>query len=165
MVPAMIYIIGMPIKLIPGTSLFVTVFISALVTVLHVFNYGSIDLILVIILIVWIYNRSSGRSEGWPIFRQLSSKNICYAIMHSSNSSKHDTFFFDGVKNIKQAEIINVENLNDFSKFIFNLNDTSPLLYGSFAIILAIVLGVLASGFRQLLSKYRHIFLINKKSN
>ena len=28
MVPAMIYLIGMPVKLIPGTSLFVTVFIS-----------------------------------------------------------------------------------------------------------------------------------------
>ena len=52
MVPAMIYLIGMPIKLIPGTSLFVTVFISALVTILHAFNYGSIDLVLVIILIV-----------------------------------------------------------------------------------------------------------------
>ena len=51
MVPAMIYLIGMPIKLIPGTSLFVTVFISAVVTVLHAFTYGSIDLILVTILI------------------------------------------------------------------------------------------------------------------
>ena len=28
MVPAMIYIVGMPVKLIPGTSLFVTIFIS-----------------------------------------------------------------------------------------------------------------------------------------
>ena len=32
MVPAMIYIVGMPVKLIPGTSLFVTIFISAIVT-------------------------------------------------------------------------------------------------------------------------------------
>ena len=40
LVPAMIYIIGMPTKLIPGTSLFVTIFISAIVTILHAFNYG-----------------------------------------------------------------------------------------------------------------------------
>ena len=40
MVPAMIYIVGMPVKLIPGTSLFVTIFISAIVTILHAFNYG-----------------------------------------------------------------------------------------------------------------------------
>ena len=44
LVPAMIYIIGMPTKLIPGTSLFVTIFVSAIVTVLHAFNYGTIDL-------------------------------------------------------------------------------------------------------------------------
>ena len=47
MVPAMIYIVGMPVNLIPGTSLFVTIFISAIVTILHAFNYGSIDLFLV----------------------------------------------------------------------------------------------------------------------
>ena len=51
LVPAMIYIIGMPTKLIPGTSLFVTIFVSAIVTVLHAFNYGSIDLILVFMLV------------------------------------------------------------------------------------------------------------------
>ena len=48
LVPAMIYIIGMPTRLIPGTSLFVTIFVSAIVTVLHAFNYGSIDLILAV---------------------------------------------------------------------------------------------------------------------
>jgi len=52
LVPAMIYIIGMPTKLIPGTSLFVTIFVSAIVTVLHAFHYGSIDLMLVMILIL-----------------------------------------------------------------------------------------------------------------
>jgi uncharacterized membrane protein YfcA len=52
MVPAMIYIVGMPVKLIPGTSLFVTIFISAIVTILHSFNYGTIDFFLVIPLIL-----------------------------------------------------------------------------------------------------------------
>ena len=52
LVPAMIYIIGMPTKLVPGTSLFATVFVSAIVTILHAFNYGSIDLILVSMLIL-----------------------------------------------------------------------------------------------------------------
>ena len=52
LVPAMIYIIGMPTKLIPGTSLFVTIFVSAIVTVLHAFNYGTIDLVLITILIM-----------------------------------------------------------------------------------------------------------------
>ena len=52
LVPAMIYIIGMPTKLVPGTSLFVTIFVSAIVTILHAFYYGSIDLMLVMVLIL-----------------------------------------------------------------------------------------------------------------
>ena len=41
---------------------------------------------------------------------------------------------------------MNVENLNFFSKFISKLSDNNPLLYGSFAILLAIVLGVIGAG-------------------
>ena len=52
LVPAMIYIIKMPTRLVPGTSLFVTIFVSVIVTFLHSFNYGSIDLMLVVMLVV-----------------------------------------------------------------------------------------------------------------
>ena len=48
----MIYIIKMPTRLVPGTSLFVTIFVSVIVTFLHSFNYGSIDLMLVVMLVV-----------------------------------------------------------------------------------------------------------------
>ena len=48
----MIYIIKMPTKLVPGTSLFVTIFVSVIVTFLHSFNYGSIDLMLVVMLVI-----------------------------------------------------------------------------------------------------------------
>ena len=51
MVPAMIYLIGMPTKLVPGTSLFVTIFVTGFVTISHAFTYHTIDLILVLILI------------------------------------------------------------------------------------------------------------------
>ena len=74
----------------------------------------------------------------------------------------YDTFFFEGVREIKETEIINVENLNFFSKFISKLSDNNPLLYGSLAILLAIVLGIIGAGSRQLLSKYKYIFLIKK---
>ena len=73
LVPAMIYLIGMPIKLIPGTSLFVTIFISALVTVLHSFNYGSIDLVLVITL---IFGSIVGVQVGQKIGQYLDSSHL-----------------------------------------------------------------------------------------
>ena len=166
MVPALIYIIGMPVRLIPGTSLFVTVFISAVVTILHSFNYGTIDLFLVVPLIL---GSIVGVQVGQKIGQFLDSNELkslfAMLLISVAIAIAYDSFFFEGVKEIKKTEIINVENLNIFSKFIFNLNDNSPLLYGSFAIILAISLGVIASGARQLLSNYRHIFFINKKSN
>ena len=42
------------------------------------------------------------------------------------------------------------------------LSENNPLLYGSMAILIAIVLGVIGAGARQLLSKYRYVFLIKK---
>ena len=65
MVSAMIYIVGMPVKLMPGTSLFVTSFISAKVTVLHSFNYGTIDFFLVAPLILgYIFGVQLGQKLG-----------------------------------------------------------------------------------------------------
>ena len=163
MVPAMIYLIGMPVKLIPGTSLFVTVFISAIVTVLHAFNYGSIDLILVIILIV---GSIVGVQVGQKVGQYLDSSHLktlfamllcCVAI-----AIAYDTFFFEGVKSSNIQETFDINNLNSFSKYIIKLSEKSPLLYGSFAIILAIVLGVISAGLRQLLSRYRNKILIKK---
>tara|TARA_Y100001958_G_C21235533_1_gene561838 strand:- start:2334 stop:3038 length:705 start_codon:yes stop_codon:yes gene_type:complete len=163
MVPAMIYLIGMPVKLIPGTSLFVTVFISAIVTVLHAFNYGSIDIILVIILIV---GSIVGVQVGQKVGQYLDSSHLktlfamllcCVAI-----AIAYDTFFYEGVRELKTTEIVNSENLNGFSKFIIMLSDQSPLLYGSFAIMLAIVLGIIGATLRQLLSKYKNKILIKK---
>ena len=63
---------------------------------------------------------------------------------------------------LKNTEIVNFENLNFFSKFISKLSDNNPLLYGSLAILLAIALGVIGAGTRQLLSKYKYLFVIKK---
>ena len=163
MVPAMIYLIGMPMKLIPGTSLFVTVFISAFVTILHAFNYGSIDLILVIVLVI---GSIIGVQVGQKVGQYLDSSHLktlfAMLLCAVAIAIAYDTFFYEGVRLIKDTNIIKIEKLNFFSKFIFKLSTESPLLYGSLAIISAIVLGVIGAGCRQLLSNYKHVFLINK---
>ena len=74
----------------------------------------------------------------------------------------YDTFFFEGVRQIQKTEIINIENLNFFSRFISRISENNPLLYGSLAILIAILLGVIGAGGRKLLSKYKYIFLIKK---
>ncbi len=163
MVPAMIYLIGMPMSLIPGTSLFVTVFISALVTVLHAFSYGSIDLILVIILVI---GSIVGVQVGQKVGQYLDSSHLktlfAMLLCAVAIAIAYDTFFYDGARELKDTEIVNIENLNLFSKFIYKLSENNPLLYGSFAIILAVILGAVGAGGRRLLSQYRHLFLIKK---
>ena len=163
MVPAMIYLIGMPVKFIPGTSLFVTVFISALVTILHAFNYGSIDLVLVIILVI---GSIIGVQVGQKVGQYLDSSHLktlfAMLLCAVAIAIAYDTFFYEGVRQLKDAEIVNLENLNFFSKFISKLSENNPLLYGSMAILLAILLGIIGAGGRQLLSKYKHVFLIKK---
>jgi uncharacterized membrane protein YfcA len=51
MVPAMIYILGMPSLLVPGTSLYQIIFISAFSCILHAVANGTVDVILALVLI------------------------------------------------------------------------------------------------------------------
>ena len=73
----------------------------------------------------------------------------------------YDTFFYEGARQIKETEIINVKNLNFFSQFISKLSDSNPLLYGSFDYTSNCFRDDCA-GARRLLSKYKSLFLIKK---
>tara|TARA_B100001996_G_scaffold193200_1_gene147875 strand:- start:214 stop:1296 length:1083 start_codon:yes stop_codon:yes gene_type:complete len=155
MVPAMIYIIGMPTKLIPGTSLFVTLFISAIVTILHAFNYGSIDLILVVPLILGsIFGVQVGQKIGQ--YLESSELKTLFAVLLCSVSVAiaYDTFFKEEASNFNGKKIINTD-LNFASEFVLKLSNETPILYGAFAIIIAILLGVAASLVRKISSDFR----------
>jgi uncharacterized membrane protein YfcA len=52
MVPAMIYLLGMPTKVVVGTSLFQIVFVTAFTTVMHAVTNYSVDILLAVILII-----------------------------------------------------------------------------------------------------------------
>ena len=52
MVPAMIYLLGMPTKVVIGTSLFQIIFVTAFSTVMHAINSQSVDIVLALLLIV-----------------------------------------------------------------------------------------------------------------
>ncbi|MEI4486103.1 sulfite exporter TauE/SafE family protein [Frigidibacter sp. MR17.14] len=52
MVPAMIYLLGMPAKVVVGTSLFNILFVSAFTTFMHAWTNQSVDLVLALLLIV-----------------------------------------------------------------------------------------------------------------
>jgi len=52
MVPAMIYLLGMPTKVVVGTSLFQIIFVTAFTTMLHAVTNQTVDVALAVILIV-----------------------------------------------------------------------------------------------------------------
>ena len=52
MVPAMIYLLGMPTKVVVGTSLFQIIFVAGFTTVMHAVTSQSVDLLLALVLIL-----------------------------------------------------------------------------------------------------------------
>ncbi|MGB1236452.1 MAG: sulfite exporter TauE/SafE family protein [Planktomarina sp.] len=52
MVPAMIYLLGMPTKVVVGTSLFQIIFVTAFTTMLHATTNFTVDMVLAVLLLV-----------------------------------------------------------------------------------------------------------------
>ncbi len=158
LVPAMIYIIGMPTKLVPGTSLFVTIFVTAFVTILHAFNYQSIDIVLVVILII---GSIIGIQLGIKVSEYLESSELktlmAILFLAVGVAVAYDTFFRNH-ENILNNNISNPVEINKFYETLIELSISFPASYGLFCIFLAVGLGILASFSRRSLSKYKKKF-------
>jgi len=159
LVPAMIYIIKMPTRLVPGTSLFVTIFVSVIVTFLHSFNYGSIDLLLVAMLVVGsIIGVQIGQKLGERIDSSGLRALLAVLLLLVGIAIAYDTFFAEQV----QREISSVSNsdLNFFSKFIQEFSNDMPSFYGLFSIMFAVFLGVGAAFIRRFISDFKKKMLM-----
>ncbi len=155
LVPAMIYIIGMPTKLIPGTSLFVTIFVSAIVTVLHAFHYGSIDLMLVMVLILGsILGVQIGQKVGEKFDSSQFKTILAILLLLVGIAIAYDAFFAERTIRIV-SEGNGIKSLSPFAKFIKDISINSPIIYGIFSIGLALVLGVGAAIIRKIISDLR----------
>ena len=156
MIPAMIYIIGMPTKLVPGTSLFVTIFITAMVVVGHALQFKTIDFVLVLTLI-------SGSIIGLHIGHKLSQKlnaseyKTLLAILllgvglmmgiETLVLGSDENLFIDGVSgkiDTKLAEII------------FLLSNNYPITYAFLSIIIVVIIGISFSYARELVHYMRY---------
>ena len=153
MVPAMIYLIGMPTKLVPGTSLFVTIFITGFVVVLHAFTYNTIDLVLVLILIT---GSIAGVHFGQKIGQKLQGselKTLLALLMLSVGVlMAYDTFFRNGTAAIK-ISTDEIAEISAFGNTIFNLSNKYPVVYGLSSVFIALVAGVAVSLVRRQISK------------
>ena len=154
LVPAMIYIIGMPTRLVPGTSLFVTIFVSAIVTVLHALNYGSIDLILVTVLIFGsILGVQVGQKLGEKIDSSQFKTILAVLLLLVGIAIAYDTFIAE-----ESTKIVNyngAKSMGNLEKFILDLSRDFPVMYGTVSIVLAVVLGIAAAFIRRFFSNLR----------
>ena len=154
LVPAMIYIIKMPTKLVPGTSLFVTIFVSVIVTFLHAFNYGSIDLVLVFLLVVGsILGVQSGQKLGEKINSSGLKALLAILLLAVGIAIAYDTFFVDHVE--KEINQIANNELNALSMLVQKFSKEMPIAYSLFSIFFAVGLGIGAAFIRRFISDLR----------
>jgi uncharacterized membrane protein YfcA len=153
MVPAMIYLIGMPTKLIPGTSLFVTIFVTAFVTISHAFTYNTIDLYLVLILITGsIMGVHSGQKIGQKLKGSELKTLLALLMISVGLLMAYETFFKIGSASIR-FPTNTVAEISNFGNTIFNLSDKHPILYGLSSIFIALAAGVIVSYIRRQVSR------------
>jgi len=163
LVPAMIYIIGMPTKLIPGTSLFVTIFVSAIVTVLHAFNYGTIDLVLITILIMGsIIGVQVGQKLGEKIDSSEFKTILAILILVVGIAIAYETFLKDTT-----TEVIISTNasLGALGQFILDYSKDLPTFYGLTSVVLAVILGIAAAIIRRLISNWNKLRIEKLKAS
>ena len=156
LVPAMIYIIGMPTKLVPGTSLFVTIFVTGFVTISHAFTYHTIDLMLVLILIsgsilgVHVGQKIGQRLQGSQLKALLAILMLAVGLLMA-----YETFFKD--KNNATASLKlptnKIAEISDFGNTIYNLSNSYPAVYGILSIFIALFFGIAVSYIRRQISK------------
>ena len=154
MVPAMIYVIGMPTKLVPGTSLFVTIFITALVVIGHAFQFQTIDFVLVLTLII---GSIFGLHIGLKISEKLNATEyktlLAILLLAIGLIMGLESFVFENslFVNVESGEVD-----NRLSEIILSLSNSYPFVYGFISIIVVILIGVSFSYVRELIHYIRY---------
>jgi len=160
MVPAMIYLIGMPTKLIPGTSLFVTIFITAFVVAGHALHFKSIDIYLVSFL---LFGSIIGLHLGLKVAEKLNASEykallslllIVFAIFIGI-----ETFVLNSSTNILLTQPSG--ELSNLSLLIKKLAKNSPFIYAALSVFFVVFIGFIFSYIRELIHHFRY----SKKEN
>tara|TARA_B100000287_G_scaffold414719_1_gene447584 strand:- start:104 stop:1195 length:1092 start_codon:yes stop_codon:yes gene_type:complete len=155
MVPAMIYLIGMPTKLVPGTSLFVTIFITGFVTISHALSFQTIDLVLVLIL---IFGSIAGVHSGQKVGQKLQGSELktllALLLLGVGIFMAYDTFFRNGEPGISIATDV-IAEIGFFGNSVYNMSVKYPITYGISSVFIALIAGVAASFLRKKISLWR----------
>jgi hypothetical protein len=145
----------MPTKLVPGTSLFVTIFVTGFVVASHAFAYNTIDLVLVLILITGsIAGVHSGQKVGQKLQGSELKTLLALLMISVGLLMGYDEFFRNGTPAI-QIKTDEIAEIGRFGNTVFNISNKYPLVYGISSILFALIAGVAVSFIRRKVSKWR----------
>lgn len=152
LVPILIYIIGMPAKLVPGTSLFAMIFVMIIVTLLHAIANYTIDIYLVFILAL---GSVVGAQLGSIISSKLAGEELrgllSILILTFGFKFGYDLFFSKILPSMNIASTIPPE-FNSFTNLIINVSQNYPVIYGIVSVSIAIIVGIaIAYSFKKVL--------------
>ena len=152
LVPILIYIIGMPAKLVPGTSLFAMIFVMIIVTLLHAIANYTIDIYLVFILAL---GSVIGAQLGSIISSKLAGEELrgllSILILTFGFKFGYDLFFSKILPSMNIANTIPPE-FNSFTNLIVNVSQNYPVIYGIASVSIAIIVGIaVAYSFKKVL--------------
>ena len=156
MVPAMIYLIGMPTKLIPGTSLFVTIFITGFVVIAHAIQFKSIDLVLVSFL---LFGSIIGLHVGLKISEKLNASEykalLAVLLIAVGIFMGVETFIFNKDLDVLTS-VSSVEFNSKLTLAIISLAKDSPITYAALSVVLVVFIGFIFSYIRELIHHFRY---------
>jgi len=157
MVPAMIYIIGMPTKLVPGTSLFVTIFVTAAVVIGHALNFQTIDFILVSIL---ISGSIFGLHIGLKISEKLNASEyktlLAMLLLGVGVLMGIETFVIEKGESLFINNIVTGQTDSKLGEVVLSLSTNHPITYGFLSIILVVFFGICFSYAREFIHYVRY---------
>jgi uncharacterized membrane protein YfcA len=145
LVPILIYIIGMPAKLVPGTSLFAMIFVMVIVTLLHGISNNTIDIYLVTILAI---GSVFGAQLGSVISSKLAGEELrglmSILILTFGFKFGYDLFFS---KILPSMDITNISHtdFSSFTNFVVISSQNYPIIYGITSVSIAILIGILVA--------------------
>ena len=146
LVPIMIYILGMPARLVAGTSLFVMIFIMIVVIFLHALNLNTVDILLVIVLVVGsVLGALLGTKIGSKLKSEYLRAMMSILVLTFGLKFGYDLIFNE---NILPAGITTAAKLLDMSElnsFILYASYNFPVFYAMTCMLIAILVGIIAA--------------------
>ena len=145
LVPIMIYILGMPAKLVPGTSLFVMIFVMIFVVLLHAINHDTVDIYLAIILVVGsVIGAQLGTKIGMKLKNEEIRVTMSILVLIFGLKFGYDLFFGKVITNVTSS-INSLTSDTKMTDFIISTAQNFPGAYAISTMLICVIFAVISA--------------------